>query len=208
MKQPALAAVATGLALAGCATSGTADDARYYRCFVERAAGPGTLQMIVDVERDGRRQDHYFSWALRPPRRGVRLRIEWANVAPMTTSDALIATFTFRRPARARYVRLALMQADPARSRTITGPTYGPDQRSASLSVDLGHIRDFLGDASVLKVGAIDRRGRLVAEDRVEAAVFETAAREIAAALPEIEAMAADYRNRCALAGPDRVLLT
>lgn len=209
MKQAALAAVATGVALAGCATSGTATDARYYRCRVGRAAGPGTLNMIVDVEQDGRRQDHNFRWNLRSPRNEAQIQIEWFHVLPPAPADDMRVTFTLRRTWRARFVRVVLLRGEEGlQSRTVMGPTYGRDLRSASVTTDLSHLREFLAGAPHLTVGIVDANGGLLAQHRIEPAMFGRAAQAIADARPEIEAMVGDYRNRCELTAPDRILLT
>jgi hypothetical protein len=213
MKPAALAAVATGVVLAGCATSGTAADEGYYRCRLERAAGPGTLQMIVDVAQDGRRQFHVFSWSSPSRRERAQVRVEWIHGLPLTPSDDMTVTVTLRRTWRAsRFVRVELSRSETApRSgdNIITGPGFGQQFRSASVTARLSHLRAFLAGASAMTVVVVDANGRQLGQDRIAAADFDTAAREITAAQPEIEAMAADYRNRCELiTEPDRVLVT
>lgn len=209
MKLAVLAAVATSVALAGCAAPGTASEERYYRCRVERAAGPGIVTMIVDVEQDGRVLDHDFSWALRSPSDRVQLRVEWTHMGPMTTGDEAIARFTHRRPSRARLVRLVLSPSEgPEPAQVIASPTFGREVRNVSITVPLSRLRDFLAGAPSLTAGIVDGNGRLLGQDRIETADLDVAVREVAAAQPEIEAMAADYRNRCALTEPDRIILT
>jgi hypothetical protein len=213
MKPAALAAVATGVALAGCATSGTAAEEGYYRCRIERAAGPGTLAMIIVVEQDGRRQFHDFSWASLSQRNRAQLRVEWTHGLPLTPSDDMTVTVTLRRTWRAsRFVRVELSRSEVApRSgdNPITGPGYGQQFHSATVTAPLSRLRAFLAGAPAMTVGVVDVNGRLLAQDRIESANFDMAAREIIAAQPEIEAMAADYRNRCELiTEPDDILLT
>ena len=213
MKPAELAAVVTGVALAGCATSGTAADERYYRCRIERAAGPGTVTMIIDVEQDGRVRDHEFSWALRSPRDRAQVRVlEWILMGPLSPASEMTVTVSLRRTWRAsRFVRVELSRSEAApRSgdNVITGPSYGQEFRSASVTARLSRLRAFLAGAPAMTVRVVDANGRLFAQDRVETADFDIAAREIIAAQPEIEAMAADYRDRCELTGPDVIVLT
>ena len=213
MKQAALAAVATGIALAGCATSRTAADESYYRCRIERAAGPGTVTMIIDVEQDGRVQDHEFSWALRSPRDRAQVRVAWIHMGPLSPASDMTVTVSLRRTWRAsRLVRVELSRSEAApRSgdNVITGPGYGQEFRSASVTAPLSRLRAFLSGAPAMTAGVVDANGRRLAQDRIEAADFDIAVREITAAQPEIEAMAADYRNRCELiTEPDRILVT
>jgi hypothetical protein len=110
-----------------------------------------------------------------------------------------------------RFVRVELSrsEADPrSADSVITGPGYGQEFRSASVTARLSRLRAFLAGAPAMTVEVVDADGRRLAQDRIDAAVFDTAAGEIIAAQPEIEAMAADYRNRCQLTEPDQIMLT
>jgi len=209
VRKAAFAAAAAGLALAACATDRSAAEARIYRCVLERAEADGTLSLSIQVDQDGRRLYHFFGWTLRSPRDGAQVGIDWINVGAPTPAQGMQVTFGLRRTWRTRFARVVLLRGeDGLQSRTIMGPTYGRDYPTASLTVTLAHLREFLTEAPHLTVAAVGANGRLLTRHRIEKAVFERAASAMTAAQPEVEAMAADYRRRCVLGPPDRVILT
>jgi hypothetical protein len=201
--------VAAGIALAACATSGSANDERHYLCVLQRPEAGGTLTVTIEVAPDGGRRFHQFSWASPSPRDAARVSIEWIHVLDLTRADDMTVTLALRRSWRAGLARIELFRTeDRLRSRTLTGPTFDRYTRYPSLTVPLGRLREFAAGASSLTVAAVGANGRLLAQHPVDMVPFESVPRAIAAARPQIETMAADFRQRCALAAPDRVVVT
>ena len=209
MKGTTFAVAAASIALAACATNDNATDERHYLCVLQRPEAGGTLTVTLQVALDGRRQFPQFSWASPARRDAVRVSIEWFNAGDLIRADDMTVTLGLRRSWRAGFARIEMFRTeDRLRSRTLTGLMFDRYTQYPALTVPLGRLREFAAGASSLTVAAVGANGRLLAQHPVDMAPFESVPRAIAAARPQIETMAADFRQRCTLAAPDRIEVT
>jgi hypothetical protein len=69
-----------------------------------------------------------------------------------------------------------------------------------------GELNVWMSGREAITFALVARDGRVLAEDRLEARTLAGAAEALVAAKPEMDAMVADYRNRCTV--PEDIVVT
>lgn len=170
-----------------------------YACTAAHRGPHGTLTIDVTVSGPGPSDTGYFGqWTSAQSPGGLTLSY-YLYEQDMRATDDTFVSLTFEARWRGNPRVLVLLRKSGHYSGV--GLAFRSDYERAvrgrlSTGVPLGELRAYAG-GTPLTVTVMDRRGRVLAQDRLDPALFDAAAAAAAAALPEARAMAADYRNRC-----------
>lgn len=199
--------IVPALTVAGCVSATpppalptTPGPPRYvYTCEASRSDAYGRLAISVDIAEDGSRRDYQGEWISARHPRGVGFSYRWSDTRIQSVSDRMHVLLSFDASWRsAQRVRIELHSA-----------SRGSDSSNMALTGEYMRVRDHiwstasLGDLRAYAAGApltaviVTDRGAILAEDRVDAALFDAPVTATEAIRPEVEALAADYRNRC-----------
>ena len=214
--------IAAAISLAGSAQAAqpAAAEPDKFNCSARRQSDFGEIWYTINVPVDGSEAFHRIAWD--SPRRaeGVSLTVQWHGSAPPPGrfGDEAWAIIRFAVGRRVRGdVRIEL--------RRTPGPHYprefayagrflpalrrhrNPSRDEAETQARWEEINAWMRGRERLAVALVRRNGDVVAEDRLDAATLALSESAIATIRPEIEAMAADYRNRCEAASPASVVI-
>lgn len=187
----------------------------FYVCQVDRSGEFGKIFYTMEVPVDGSEPFHRIQWHIPTHREeGLQLHVQW-NGAPPANGSLDDRSWVFVSFRTTRFIR------DKVRIeiRRMPGERYppefayaGPFQKayrwpnSKLYHVDTqgrwGELNAWMAGRESLTFALVKRDGTVIAEDRLEAQTLTAAARAIAAAGPEVGAMAADYRRRCEVPSP------
>lgn len=195
------------------AAPATTDEPDYYVCAVAREGPFGRISYGLEVPVDEPRRFHRIRWQHVTRARGLLVSAQWSGwSAPERFPDAadVLLRFSAARPERGE-VRLELRRATEARPvwagsywHTVRAPRdAAPD---ASGEMHWGELRTLMGDGAFLIAALVRRDGLVIGEDRLDAAMLVMPDAAIAAATPDLEAMALSYRSRCAR--PQTIIVT
>ncbi len=168
-------------------------------CIARRSDQYGTVAMGVRINDREDRFDRQVRWASVRSEGGLRLSY-WVGTGlePDDLSDIVLGIET---PWRGNpRVRIVLSRSGGFGDRpwdVVFGSGYRRYLSGrAEVRIRLAELRAFAAGTPV-HVMVVTRRGRILAMDMLQPATIEAAAAAAAAIRPELEAMAADYRNRC-----------
>lgn len=219
MRKAALAVTAIGLAApAAGATPPPAPHHSYY-CHVEQREGAATLSVTRDVALDGIAAPYEAEWATpaqpEGPREGVGIRV-YAWTAPSLGPPPDNMPVDLRTRTQATIVARGGYSLELRREGNEGAPdlviprafmTGWPGETMAFAG--WGQLRALARDTGSIQVTLRNSRQTVVARERLDPALFEGLVRALAPARRTIDAMVADFRNRCALdGGPQMVIVT
>lgn len=172
----------------------------YYSCVVERVVPNGTVETFKLIEPSGRGRDdeRLHSWISYLSPAGVQLHATWTDsppaetgwiaiLSPMENSDDVY---------RIQVRRSATDDSEELRWETgLRHPSDGTLQTSAGWGPFLG----LLAGAPDPHIMVLSADGTVLHSDPIDVAGFARAVALGDSLEPELDAMVADYRNRCAL---------
>jgi hypothetical protein len=207
------ASVAAIAAMAQAAEAAPAPGPTFYVCRAARDGAFGHIWFEMEVPVDGSARFHRINWSIPPRTEGLGISAQWMGEAPVNgqlddRADVFVRMTTRRRiRGEARIeIRRDSRRHYPSQF-AIAGqyqrPSH-PDRGFSHVETEgmWGELRDWMRGLDSLTFALVQRDGTVVAEDRLDAATLASAAAAIAAVRPELEAMAADYRHRCAVPAP------
>jgi hypothetical protein len=192
-------------------------DPTYFTCVVTRTGAAGPVYYSLDVPIDGSARHHHVQWLIPQRAEGLTLSVQWDGAAPVEGRLDGRAWFTVHfvtsRPA-ARDARIEIRRLPGERygEFAYAGPylrlePYGNEGLHAlETQGRWEELNAWMNGRDFLTFALVRRDGRVVAEDRLDAALIAGAAPEIEAARREVEAKAADYRHQCAV--PQMIVVT
>jgi hypothetical protein len=170
-----------------------------YTCEASRSDAYGRLLIKVEIPEDGSRRDSQGEWTSARHARGIGFSYRWSDTRIQSVSDRMHIQLNF--PASWRGTRRARLELRSAtRGSEPWNMAFSGEYMRARDGVwsttSLGELRAYAAGAPLIALIVTDR-GAILAQDRVDAALFDAPVAATEAIRPEIEAMAADYRNRC-----------
>ena len=169
-----------------------------YVCIATRSDPNGTLIMGIRINNQPRRFDSLMRWTSARSSGGVSLAFLQGHLdLDAYSTISLSVEGQWRGNPR---VRVVLSKSGVGRDRPWDVVFSSGYQRylsgRAEVTVTLNELRAFAGGAPVT-VSVMRRNGAQVAQATLEPDAIDAAIAAVATVRPEIEAMAADYRNRC-----------
>jgi len=171
-----------------------------YDCATD-AQGPfGQISAMRNIADGGSGYGYHMQWRTPWRDRGVRLEIRWTrrDVAPPQDMDIVqIYVPTGRRGSHVRRMELRRDAATSATRELAFSTQFERESGDAFASARWSELRALMQGLEALHVRVIERSRGVVARDRIEAAWLAWPEAAVAAVRGPIEAMVADYRNRC-----------
>jgi hypothetical protein len=168
-----------------------------YACKIERTNPLGKLKVEWRMTPSGEGTPTYAYWTTENGA-SATLSMSWMfrGTAGPPPDDAFVSVTHWYTRGRRRVE----LRRDAA-SQPLVG-AYDRRRWQVSINRSLAEMRIFAGDAQVLDVRAVDRNGRVLGTGQVNPATLRAAAALSADIQQEIDAVLADFRNRCELHDP------
>lgn len=194
-------------------------DPQYYICTVQPHGPWGGVTYHLNVPVDGSAPHHWITWGTIRHPGGFYLQVQWHGPTPpaggrMDERAWFSASFTLDRRVRGE-ARIEIRRAPGERHGVgfAYAGAFGPIPRiggTSTYSVTTqgrwGELLAWLAGRESVTFALVRRDGTMVAEQRLDADMLAAATAAIAQARVEVEAMARNYRERCAV--PEEIVVT
>jgi hypothetical protein len=179
----------------------------FFHCAVRQSIAGFDFGVGATVYLDGRPTYYSALWfgGERPSRMNLQLFWGGEDYDAMAASASLRVTFIVRREIYGRF------ELRPVRNGVAAGPALNVGSRfSSRLQSGEAAWRDVDAAAHGEGLAAVvtDYDGSIAVEARIDPAIYDTAMRIIRESRAQIEAMLADYRNRCEPGRDEPVVVT
>ncbi|HEV7660709.1 MAG TPA: hypothetical protein VGO55_12795 [Allosphingosinicella sp.] len=170
----------------------------YFSCGVERADPIGTIRANEFVFPDGVRDQPVFSWEVQRAPDGIRTIAVWGIEGPHGFSSVHI-DYTGGARDQVYRIQLRLWPGDDTQVMQLQTGLMRPRPGDGMIYTSTGwdSLRALLTNASDPRFVVLSAEGNVVRSDPIDPSAFERAVTLAAALRPEVEAMVADYRDRC-----------
>ncbi|MDQ4088103.1 MAG: hypothetical protein M3177_08885 [Pseudomonadota bacterium] len=184
----------------------------FYMCGASRTGPFGHIWYGMDVPVDGSARFHRITWTTPRRAEGLSLSATWMGPEPVgglwDDRGWVSVTFSTTRRIRDR-VRLEVRRRAGAiypEQFAYAGP-FKRMIRDGPLSIihaqgQWDELKVWMSGWEALTFALVRRNGTVMAEDHLDATTLAAVDAAIAAVRPDIEAIAADYRDRCRVPGP------
>jgi len=169
-----------------------------FSCLISQLTDVGTVGVQRSVDPDTRQAtEALFSWEARFGDDAIALNASW-HAAP---GDYSLIQLAYLNPDRRHSYRLQIrrrtMAERGAREMQLEGPLTPSTHGFVSIWTEWGPLMGTIAGEHDPHIRVVDGAGAIVVDERLDPARF-VRAREMAERLrPGIDAMVADYRNRC-----------
>jgi hypothetical protein len=171
----------------------------YYSCRVERDAPNGTVQAYRLIERSGRpyNDDTLHTWVSNLSVDGIQLHATWADEPPAETGwiDILYPMTDTEDVYRIQVRRVA--PGNDSEDLQWESALRHAREGSLQVSAEWGPFLGLLAGAPDPRIVVLGADGTVLRSDSVDLAGFARAVAIGDGLEPELNAMVADYRNRC-----------
>ncbi|HST35245.1 MAG TPA: hypothetical protein VLK25_01260 [Allosphingosinicella sp.] len=191
------AAVLVALLFAGAAAA-RERPAVYYACKIERANAGGSLSIEWRVPEDGAGGPSYIFWSSQRQLERVNFSTVWPIADGRIVSPDGVMIYVTQWHTRGRR-RIELRRVPEAADQPVRMYAGRFDRRrfQVSISIPLPGMRAFLRRATALEVRVVDPRGRILASEMLNPALVETLPALLDGLQAELDAVRANYRERC-----------
>jgi hypothetical protein len=191
------------------APASPAPEPSLYICQITHAGAFGQIWYQLTVSAGGGTPSRHVQWQLEPRAEGLKLTVGWDGppTADGGLDDHAWATVYFQTAQRVGGEARIEIRRTPGQRYPGEFAYAGPFLRLyrwedrplhyIETQGRWGEIRHWMAGVDTLTFALVRRDGKVVSEDRLDAATIAGATAAIAAARPEAEAMAADYRRQC-----------
>lgn len=170
----------------------------YFSCSVARAEPIGTIEATEFVRPNGARDGPVFSWEVQRAPDGIRTNAVWGIEGPDEYSSVEIA-YTGGDRDQVYRIQLRLWPGEDSQELQLQSNLMRPRAEDDLLYIFTrwSALRAMLATASEPRFVVLSAEGNVVRSDPVDPAAFEQAVAFAAGLRPALEALVADYRNRC-----------
>lgn len=172
----------------------------YYSCVVEREAPGGTVSAFKLIERSGggREGERLHTWVTDLTPGGVQLHAVWTDDPP---AESGWIDILFPLEDSADVYRFQILRTAPpgGGGRQWETGLLRPSEGSLDTSISWGEFMDLLAGAADPRIVVRGADGTVLRSDPVDLSGFARAVALGDSLEPELDAMVADYRNRCQL---------
>lgn len=203
----------TGMALAlgACATQRVPGpppaSAIGYSCTVVREGPQGRLRLVRGLDAAGIPDSAMIEW--RWTQGGLTMGVAWGEEIEGRPKDENLVTLELETgPQPGSGMRLEVWRDGPRPAAPgVTGDWRQVGSARVHAIVRLDALRGIAGQG-MLVVAAVDREGKVRARQSVDVALLAAPRAMLDAALPELDAMRADFRNRCEPVSDEEIIVT
>jgi hypothetical protein len=170
----------------------------YYSCSVEHVEPIGAIRANEFVHPNGVRDGPVFSWEVQRAPDGIRTDAIWGIEGPDEYSSVEVA-YTGGARDQVYRIQLRLWPGDEGQELQLQSGLMRPRPEDGLLYIFTrwSALRAMLATATEPRFVVLSAEGNVVRSDPVDPAAFEQAIALAAGLRPALEAMVADYRNRC-----------
>ena len=168
----------------------------YFSCRIERTDPIGTVAATEFVFPNGTRDGQVFSWEARRDPEGIRLEAVWGIEGP---EDGSFVQIDYSGTLRDDVYRIQVRRYPEQESGVLLlqSGLIHPEDGMLHIFTEWGPLAAVVTGAPDPRLVIVDAEGNVVRSDPIDKTAFGRVAGIAAGLRPELEALVADYRNRC-----------
>lgn len=167
-----------------------------FSCAVNRESPLGTLGAQQSVSPSGVADDPIYSWTAFLSPRGIAITTAWIGAHP---ADHSFVQLSYNEPEPDMAYRFRVQRDVPnGQSRLLFQSEFTrPEGGVLNVFTDWGPLTGILSRAADPRILLLDANGAAIRSEQVDPEDFDRAVAAAVRLQPELDALVADYRNRC-----------
>lgn len=176
----------------------------HFSCQIDRRGADGVVSVSRRISPSGAPGPSFAMWVKQFGPDGVSLVSGWEAPAPM---DSSFVQLSYQNKDSRRAYRFRVQRSVPNGEQQLlfeSGLLRPPDG-ALNVFTEWGPLSHMLAGAADPRILIVRSDGMIVRSDPIDPEIFGRVVATAAALQPEVDAMVADYRNRCPFIQPDVV---